>query len=636
MLRGIRKASANWLGKVVMAAVMGLLIVSFAIWGIGDIFRGFGRSSLAQIGRTEIGTEQFRQIYNDRLQQLGRRAGRPITPDQARAIGFDRQLLGQLIAEAALDERARQLRLGLSDAEIARRITEDPTFRGALGQFDRTRFEQLIRSAGYTEPRYVAEQRRALLRRQLVETIAGEMTPPNPMIEALNRYESEERAIEYVVLDQAKAGEIAAPTPEVLTKYFEDRKSLFRAPEYRKLVLLTVSPAEAARWITISDADARRAYEDQKARYATPERRQVQQIVFPSADEAKAAFDRIKSGAATFEGVAGERGLQPADMDLGLISKSDMLDASVADMAFRLRKDEIGQPIQGRFGTALIRVTKIEPGHERGFDEVATEIRRALALERGRAEMMSLHDKVEDEIAAGQQLSEAAQKLGLTATIIDAVDRSGRDPDGNAVRELPPGVDVLGGAFSSDVGVENPSIQLPGGGYLWYEVVEIKPSRERSLDEVKDKIETRWRDEQISERLKTKAAEMIDRLRSGTPLSEIAGKEGLKLETASALKRGQSSEALPAAVIEQVFRTPANGTNSAEGQNARERVVFRITGITAKNLDPGSDQAKRLEETLRRSYAEDLVGQYVAQLQNELGVTVNQSALRQVVGGEAN
>src|SRR5215471_11703744 len=77
MLRGLRKASANWLGKAVMGVVMGLLIVSFAIWGIGDIFRGFGRSSLAKIGHTEIGIEQFRQIYNDRLQQISRQIGRP-------------------------------------------------------------------------------------------------------------------------------------------------------------------------------------------------------------------------------------------------------------------------------------------------------------------------------------------------------------------------------------------------------------------------------------------------------------------------------------------------------------------------------------------------------------------------------
>ena len=106
-----------------MVAVVAFLIGSFAIWGINDIFRGFGLATAAKVGRVEITTEQFRQIYNDKLQEIGRQIGKPITSEQARALGFDRQILAQLTADTALDERARALRLGLSDAEIARRIT---------------------------------------------------------------------------------------------------------------------------------------------------------------------------------------------------------------------------------------------------------------------------------------------------------------------------------------------------------------------------------------------------------------------------------------------------------------------------------------------------------------------------------
>src|SRR6202023_3410719 len=102
MLRGMRKASSNWLGKTIMAVVMGVLIISFGVWGIADIFRGFGQSKLATIGHTDISVEQFRQLYTDRLQQIGRQFGRPLTSDQARAFGLDRQVLQQMVAEAAL------------------------------------------------------------------------------------------------------------------------------------------------------------------------------------------------------------------------------------------------------------------------------------------------------------------------------------------------------------------------------------------------------------------------------------------------------------------------------------------------------------------------------------------------------
>ena len=132
----MRKASSNWLGKTVMAVVMGVLIVSFAVWGIADIFKGFGQSSLAKVGSTEISTEQFRQIYTDKLQQLGRSFGRPLTSEQARAFGLDRQVLQQTIAEAALDEEARRMGLGQSDAETMRMIYSDPNFKGLSGDFD--------------------------------------------------------------------------------------------------------------------------------------------------------------------------------------------------------------------------------------------------------------------------------------------------------------------------------------------------------------------------------------------------------------------------------------------------------------------------------------------------------------------
>lgn len=635
MLRGIRKASANWLGKAVMGSVMGLLIVSFAIWGIGDIFRGFGRSSLAKIGKTEIGIEQFRQIYNERLQAIGRQIGRPVSPDQARALGFDQQLLGQLIAETALDERARQLGLGLSDAEIAKRITEDPNFRSFTGQFDRGRFEQIIRAAGYNEGRYVAEQRRVSLRRQLAEAVGGELAPPKTMAELLNRYEGEQRGIEYVVLDRSKAGEIPQPTPEMLAQYFEGRKALFRAPEHRKVSLIVLSTADALPWVAVSDEEVKAKYDERRSRYVTPERREVQQIVFPKAEEARAAAERV-AGGLSFAALAAERGLKETDIDLGSVTRSGIVDRAVADAAFALKEGEVSQPVEGRFGTALVRVAKIEPEHVRGFEEVAPELKAELATERARAEIQARHDKIEDERAGGAQLPEVAQKLGLNPLAIEAVDRSGRDPEGAGVF-LPSGVDLLSNIFASDVGVENDPVQLPGGGYVWYEVAGVTPSRERSLAEVKDRVEARWRDDQIAERLGAKAKELVEKLKAGTAMTDVATAEGLKVETAAGLKRGKPPEQISANLLEEVFRSAKGAPAASEGKDATERVVFRVTDISVPSLDPASADAKRIGDDLKRALSDDIMGQYILRLQNDLGVTINQGALRQAIGGgEAN
>ena len=630
MLRGLRKASSNWLGKTVMAVVMGVLIVSFGVWGIADIFRGFGQSTLATVGHTEISINEFRQLYTEKLQQIGRQFGRPLTMDQARAFGLDRQVLTQTIAEAALDEEARRLGLGQSDAETMRLIVSDPNFKGVNGNFDPARFEAVIRQFGFSEQRYAADQRKVSLRRQIAGTISAGLEPPKVMIEALNRFRNEQRSIEYVRLDAAQAGAIDPPSPETLAGYFDDHKTLFRAPEYRKITYLAITPEEIGKWSEVSDEDAKKLFEQRRDRLGTPERRELSQITFPNADEAAAARSRIASGL-SFDDLAKERGLNASDVELGLISKSAIADPAIAEAAFSLSPGEVSQPAQGRFGVALVKIGKIEPGIEPSYESVASELKKEIATERARKSVGDLRDKMEDERGGGASVIEAAQKLGLAAVTIDAIDRSGRLPNGQLASNIPQGLDVVSQAFNSDVGVDNDPISFRGG-YVWYDVVSITPSRERNLDEVKDQVEKRWRDDQITSRLRTKATEMVQKLDQGGKLSDEAAAAGLKLETATGFRRDASPPGVPGGVIAAAFRSVKDGAGQTAGAGAAEWIVFRVTDVSVPPVDLASDDIKKLKETLQRSLTDEQVAQYVTKLESDIGTSVNQAAFAQVTG----
>jgi len=617
-----------------MAVVMGVLIVSFGIWGIADIFRGFGQSTLATVGHTEISINEFRQVYNDKLQQIGRQFGRPLTADQARAFGFDRQVLQQTIAEAALDEQARRLGLGQSDAETKRMIFNDPNFKGVNGNFDPNRFEATIRQFGYTEPRYVAEQRRVSLRRQIAGTISAGLEPPKTLIEALSRFQNEQRSIEYVKLDAAQAGTVDQPSPETLAGYFDDHKVQFRAPEYRKIAFVAITPEEIGKWSDVSDEDAKKLYEQRSDRLGTPEKREVSQIVFPNAEEAAAARSRIASGT-SFEDLAKERGLKASDVDLGMVAKSGIIDSAIADAAFSLPSGEVSQPVQGQFGIALVKIGKIEPGVEVSYESVAADLKKEIAADRARKMVGELRDKMEDERGGGASVIEAAQKLKLAAVTIDAVDRSGRQPNGQPVANIPHGLDVVSQAFNSDVGVDNDPISY-GGGYVWYDVLGITPSRERTLDEVKDQVEARWRDDQITSRLRAKATEMVQKIDGGGKFADQAAAAGLKVETAAGFKRDASPSGLPTSVVSAAFRTAKDGAGQTPGSVPGEWIVFRVTDITVPPVDLASDDMKKLKETLERGLTDEQVAQYVTKLESEIGTSVNPAALAQVTGANNN
>jgi len=633
MLRGIRTASANWLGRIVMGVVLGLIAISFAIWGIGDIFRGFGRSSLARVGGTEITIEQFRQLYTERLQELGRQLGRPLSLDQARALGVDRQLVGQLIGEATIDERVKALRLGISDAEIARRITQAPEFQGPTGQFERPRFDLILRNKGTTERRYIADLRRQLLRRQLAGTVLAGTQLPKAAIDAAERFRNEQRAVEYVLFDRSQAGDIPAPTPEQLAKYFEERKMLFRAPEYRKIVILPLLPGEQAVWLEIPDAEIKRAYEDRRARFVTPERRTIQRIAFKSPEDAQAAAERLAKGA-SFDEIAKELKLTEKDLDLGTLARAAIIDPAIADAAFSLKENGVSGPVKGRFGTVIVRVLKIEPEQVKPFDEVRDELRRDLASERARSQILSIYDKIEDERSIGRTLAEAAANLKLAVRTIE-VTREGRDRSGAPVAKIPEAQRLLTAAFASEVGVENDPIQS-AGGYIWYEVSEITPARDQKLDEIKDTVEARWRDDQVANRLRAKAAEMLDKLKAGGSLAEIAAAAGLKVEKKAEIKRGNPQPPLSARAVDAIFRTAKDGYGTADAEAAAEQVVFRVTDIAMPKTDDQSEEARNVRETLVRSFNEDVFGEYLAYLQRQVGVTINENALKQVVTGQSS
>ena len=450
----------------------------------------------------------------------------------------------------------------------------------------------------------------------------------------VDQYRNEKRAIDYLTLTAVQAGTVPQPTPEELQKYFDARKVSFRAPEYRKITMLSLSPQALAKPAAISDDEAKKFYEARKASYGTPEKRELKQIVFQKPEDAVAAREKITKGM-SFADLAKERGMKPTDVDVGMVTKAAIIDPAVADAAFKLKSGEVSEPVKGAFGTVLLQVGKIEPGSQKTYEDVAPQIKQELAEAKARNEAGTLRDKIEDERASGATLAETAKKLNLTATTIDAVDRSGRAPDGKVVASLPKAPDVVAAAFASDIGVDNEALQLPAGGYLYFDVTGITKSRERTLDEVKDQVAKRWRDDEIGKRLKAKTDDMLAKLKAGAPLTDVATDNGLTIQTAVDLQRGKAAGFLPARVVETVFKTAKGQAAVAEGDTETSQIVFVVTDVTDPTFKADAPETKQLTDQLQNSYADDIIGEYIAWVENDIGVSINQAALNQVIGATA-
>jgi len=629
MLENIRKATQSGVGRAIMTVLLGLLVVAFAIWGIGDIFRGTVSNRAIVVGGEVITADAIRTAYQQELSQYQRMLKTPITAAQAQALGIDRGVIETLETDAALDALAGRLGLSLSEAAIVDAVRANPAFQDAQGHFSADRFDAALREEGMTEATFFASQRRAYVRRQIEDAVAGDVSAPKALVEALWNVEAQTRAIDYVVLPSSAAGDLPPPSAEALSAFFEARKAAYRAPEYRALNVVDGTAAKLAKPNEVSDEDAKALYAKVKdQRYLTPEKRVVRQIVFANDAEATDAEAKIKAGA-TFDDIAKARNLSATDTDLGEMTKGAMYDPTVADAAFSLPAGGVSEVVKGPFGPVILTVTSITPGATIAYESVAADLKKEIAQQHAAEDALAFHDKIEDARTSGQSLEEAAKTVGLEASEIAAVDAQGLDKDGTPV-DIPDKAEVLQAAFASDVGVDDAPIQTKDRGFVWFQVLKVEATRDRALDEIKARVEEDYHADAVGKALSAKAADLVKQLDGGADLSKIAQDLGLEKKSAADLRRSGGAS-LPQDVVADVFQTPPNGAGSAAVPDGR--LVFKIVDDKTPPPSPADPSAAEGEKAAGRGLSQDVAQQFVSALKGELGVSVNEALVRAAIGG---
>jgi peptidyl-prolyl cis-trans isomerase D len=627
MLDGLRKAAGTWVAKLLLL----LLVLSFAVWGIsGSVTGGLGGNTVVSAGGTDVSATEYRLAYDRQLSLLSQQFGTRITREQAAALGIDNQVLAQLVAGAVLDEQARRLGLGLSRDRLAQLTAEDPAFQGAGGRFDRNQFEFVLDQVGMRPEDYLRNRAQVATRQQIVEAVADGLDAPDTFLRAVALYRGEDRSVEYILLPQSLVQPVPAPSEEELAAWFEERKADYAAPEYRTISYVKLEPEDIADPASITDEQVRADYEANRDRYTTPELRTIDQLIFDSEQEAQAALESIRGGS-TFEQVVEAQGKTLADARLGVFARSAVPDPAVAEAAFSLDENEVSDVVQGAFGPAIVRVTEITPEVVRPFEEVSEEIRRDLALAEANRILLDVHDAYEDARASGQTLREAAAAQNLEVVTIEAIDRTGQTPEGQVVDTIPESAELLRQAFESEPGVENPPINIGSEGFVFYEVDEITPARERTLDEVRDRVLADWTAAETARLLAERAAELEQRVRDGASLDEIAAELSLETQIKRGVKRGTEDPDLGEAGVAAVFDVAEGGAGVVPSPNRDAQILFRVTEV----FEPVGAGPQALEENEREAFAsriaDDLLDQLVARLQSEYEVQVDRSAIQRAL-----
>lgn len=628
MLSILRNAAGTWVAK----GLLSLLVLSFAVWGISGRLMGTiaGHHSVVTAGGTSVSVTEYRLAYDRQINALSQQFGQRLTREQATALGVPNQVLAGLVSGALLDEEARKLGLGLSKDRLAVLTHEDPAFQGSDGQFDRRMFDYVLRQVGMRPEDYLKNRAQVAVRQQIVEAVSDGLKAPDVFLKAMALYQGEDRTIDYVVLPQSLVEPIEPPQDSVLSAYFEENKKAYAAPEYRKFSYVRLEPEDIMDAGSVSDEQVAADYEQNKARYTTPEMRTVEQLVFKTADTAKAALDSLKAGA-TFDKLVAAEGKTEADTVLGTLSKDKIPDKAVADAAFSLGLNEVSPVVQGAFGPVLLRVTEIKPQVVKPLAEVSGEIRKQLALSEASRVLLDAHDAYEDARAAGDTMQEAAAKLKLKVVTVDAIDRAGQRPDGTVVAGLPESASLIRAVFDAETGIENEGLTTASNGYVFYEVDTVTSARDRTLDEVRDKVVAAWTKAEAQKRLTAKAEELEKRVRDGAALDAVAAELKLEKQTKRGLKREADDADFGKDGAAAMFGVPQGAVGVVPAPTGEAEILFKVTEV----FEPAGADAGSVPEDARKAFAsgmaDDLLDELVAQLQTQYEVHVDQTAISQAL-----
>ncbi len=625
MMQGLRKASKS----PIASAVIGVLVLAFALWGVADIFRGGADTVVAEVGSQVVSESQYDLQLKNQMRLLSSQTQTDITMDQAKAMGLDRTVLDQVVSRAALDEAGRRLGLVASVDSVKNQIRTSEVFRGADGAFDPNLFLRALQESGLSEEGYVAATAKDITRSQLVTAAIQGLLPPPGLARLLYDYVTEARTVEYLVMTPEEAGQVSAPTAADLESFHTSHAAQFSAPEYRTFDYVQIGQEQVAKDIKIPDADLMAEYDAHKATYEQPEQREVEQIALPSKEEADKAAARVKT-AADFAALAAERGLKDADLKLGTFTASAM-DSRLSQVVFAVPQGGVTAPVQGPFGWVILRAARVIPGVNKAFDEVKEQIREDMMKVRAADLIRDLGDKFEDARGSGSSLADVAAKLNLPLRHIAAADRQGITPEGGKA-EIPPQPEFMMQVFQTESGDESDLFSTDDGTTFAVKVDTITPPAVKPLASVREDVRTAYLADTRAKLLQTKIQAFSEQVMKEGNLIGVGKTLKHAPVTTMPLHRNDTSDVFSTGLLNQLFGSPQGTVVTGPAGKGTGSVIARVVKVTRTEPDVSAAEYASYGQTAAEQLGDTAVDSLAAAARIQAGVNVHQQTVQRVLG----
>ena len=626
MLQAMKTKAATWVVRVLAV----LLIISFAAWGIEDMLRATGLpTDVAEVGATKITANEFGAAFRRQVEGLRRTLGPDVDSEQARDLGVADSTLDGLISRRLLDLYAQENGIIVGDDQVVRRLRAEPAFHGPDGGFDRTIFHSALSRIGISEQRYVEDLRQEIKMSHLTGVLRSASVAPDPLVRSLYHYRNDKRVARFVEIGRPLESTLTPPSDSALTDFHKENAAAFTAPERRDLTALSLDPKDVAAEIEPAEEDLRAEYENRLQQLSIPERRNISQIVVGDEPAARRALEALRSGRAISDVARAVAGMDEEAVSLGLLARDD-LPQEVADAAFALQTNIPSEPVRSPVGWHILLVDRIEPGRTPGFAETRAKIREDLAREQAVDAIVKLANQVEDTLAGGATLEEAAGQVNAKLLRFRSVERSGRSVDGDPEDGLLVLRRFLAAAFETNPAEVSDLVDTSSGGYFIVRVDRVVPPALEPFDKVRKEVAAAWRFDRLNAAAKRRAEKLLGEVKSGRSFDTAAREFGLTVKTSSPFTRFEQGgdTALPSSLAAELFS--AKQGEVALGATEAGYAVAVLDRVEPASPSSDKEEFDEIRNEVKAAMAGDLLSQYTTALRGIYPVSVNSGALERL------
>ena len=592
--------------------LMGLLVLTFGVWGVGDMLRRGGSSvSVASVGDASIPVQEYAQGVYRETEKLKSIFGDKFTPEMAKNFGTPQRVLQQLIDKQLLIQEARAIGRRIGDADVVRNIHTTPAFQDDKGNFSKPQFENMLKSTGQSEKEFVQKMRDDIAVNILITTLTNSITPPKNAATILLAARGEQRNIELYILSSALVKTLNSPTDEQLKAYYDAHAAEFATPEYRKISFVEITEADSKKTIQQpTDKEIEAAYLERSDEFQKSERRKVEQLLFGNEESAKKAYAEIIGGKSLEDVGKTAHILNPTNISLGIVEQSGIPEGA-AEKVFALKKGEVTTPVKSAFGWHIFRVSDVLPAATQQLAEVHSQIIKDLEVRASETALTKLSNNLEDAIASGSNLAEAAKELGLKTMSLPPIDKDGRLASGEIEKSLPAANKFLETVFNTDAQSESQLITGKGGIAYVVRVESVIPKSLRGFSDIKNQLTEGWIAQEKNKQLADIAKKIAGEFASQGGREKAIRNYGLAAPEKITVSRSkENTNKLPAPLIMDVFNKPINGASEAFLLPSGSYAIAVVNEIIPVKLDK--------KNTKTEAELADINKQYTATVQNEI------------------